>query len=56
MHSVNHVVRQKGGEWEWRCEAGHCVGEDERGVMSVRTFCNALFLPCGICTPEVEGE
>lgn len=44
------------GRWEWRCDKGHCVGVDEGTEMGVRAFCNALYLPCGVCKPELVDD
>ncbi|KAF2466287.1 uncharacterized protein BDR25DRAFT_268714 [Lindgomyces ingoldianus] len=52
----NYLSRDADGKWAWWCMAGHCVGFDGEGGMTVREFCARLYADCVTCRPESSGE
>jgi hypothetical protein len=51
----NHMVRNKNGDWEWRCGKDHYMQDDIPRRLAIREFCGALYDKCDICEPNEEA-
>ncbi|KAF2673125.1 hypothetical protein BT63DRAFT_421304 [Microthyrium microscopicum] len=48
IREPNHMAREKGGRWEWRCREGHVVGDAEV-EQGIKPFCFSLYEDCMVC-------
>ncbi|KAJ9638349.1 hypothetical protein H2201_002731 [Coniosporium apollinis] len=45
----NRLVRDKEGQWEWRCPADHLIIKDSGKKQAIREFCATLYAECQNC-------